>query len=216
MHLNRLRDIKAIKEDEFIFSSVGAEYSDSEDESEGEGSKEEESKKPVIAAFDMDSRVKDGRLALLYKDTTDKPQVWFQDLSCNWFFIANTFTDYFRLMIMHVGLPHWQYAFTQVGLDPQTLQWFRFLCPERLAIDMENRRNQELHAKRKHRGDKGVKSGYTGDKIKIESLRRKKRRMKLKNKGTSDNIIEKFSATSSKSAKFARAKVKGSKNKIKK
>lgn len=100
----------------------------------------------------MDSKVKDGRLALMYRDNHDKPQVWFQDLSCSWFFIANTFTDYFRLMIMHLGLPHWQYAFTQVGLDPQTEQWFRFLSPERLAIDMEN---QEMMArKNKNRGAK--------------------------------------------------------------
>ena len=65
-----------------------------------------------IAAFDIDSKVKDGRLALMYRGNTNKPQIWFQDLSCSWFFIANTFTDYFRLMIMHLGLPHWQYAFT--------------------------------------------------------------------------------------------------------
>jgi len=54
----------------------------------------------------------------MYRGNNNKPQIWFQDLSCSWFFIANTFTDYFRLMIMHLGLPHWQYAFTQVGLDP--------------------------------------------------------------------------------------------------
>jgi len=52
-------------------------------------------------------------------------------------------------MIMHLGLPNWHYAFTQVGLDPQTLQWFRFLSPERLAIDIENRRNIEDQAKRR-------------------------------------------------------------------
>mmetsp|Transcript_31644 Transcript_31644/g.36120 ORF Transcript_31644/g.36120 Transcript_31644/m.36120 type:complete len:183 (+) Transcript_31644:3-551(+) len=95
MHLNRLRDIKLIKEDEFVFSSVGAEYEDSSEEDEQEledidEEKEEEkeeiaevpsSTKTVIAAFDMDSRVKDGRLALLYRNNFDKPQVWFQDLS---------------------------------------------------------------------------------------------------------------------------------------
>lgn len=157
MHLNRLRDIKQIKEDDFQFGSVGIEYEDSDSEEPdleeveetNEDAKEEDAEKPKsskskVVAFDMDSRVKDGKLALLYKHIgtgeVDKPQVWFQDLSCKWFFIANTFTDYFRLMIMHLGLPHWQYAFTQVGLDPQTLQWFRFLSPERLAIDMENRK----------------------------------------------------------------------------
>ena len=39
---------------------------------------------------------------------------------------------------MHLGLPHWQYVFTDLGLDPVAEQWFRFLSPERLAIDIEN------------------------------------------------------------------------------
>lgn len=74
-------------------------------------------------------------------------------MSCKWFFIANTFTDYFRLMIMHLGLPNWHYAFTEVGLDPQTLQWFRFLSPERLAIDIENRKNVEAASKKTRHDD---------------------------------------------------------------
>ena len=57
-------------------------------------------------------------------------------------------------MIMHLGIPNWyiyaninyaairHYAFTNVGLDPFSYQWFRFLSPERLAIDIENRKNQ--------------------------------------------------------------------------
>lgn len=28
------------------------------------------------------------------------PQIWFQDVSCSWFFIADTFTAYFRLMMV--------------------------------------------------------------------------------------------------------------------
>jgi hypothetical protein len=46
-------------------------------------------------------------------------------------------------------------------------------------------------------------------KIKVEGLRRKKRRMKLKAKGgNGDQIIEKFTAQSSKSAKYAKTTVK--------
>ena len=30
-----------------------------------------------IAAFDIDSKVKDGRLALMYRGNTNKPQIWF-------------------------------------------------------------------------------------------------------------------------------------------
>lgn len=153
MHLNKLNQIKAIKGEKFKLSAIGKEDSDcepnSDNDTDEEGThpgKQEESKE--MAAFDIDCKVKAGRLAILYRNGTTKPQVWFQDNSCKWFFVANTFTDYFRLMIMHLGLPHWQYAFTQVGLDAQTLQWFRFLSPERLAIDIENRRQQEAIARK--------------------------------------------------------------------
>jgi hypothetical protein len=44
--------------------------------------------------------------------------------------------------------------------------------------------------------------------VKVEGTRRKKRRMKLKAKGNADAIIEKFSAQSSKSAKFARSVIR--------
>jgi hypothetical protein len=96
-----------------------------------------------------------------------------------------------------------------VGLDPQALQWFRFLSPERLAIDIENRKNQENLAKKKlNKGGAGPGGKLGGEKIKVEGLRRKKRRMKLKAKGNNDHIIEKFSAQSSKSAKYAKTTIK--------
>lgn len=49
MHLNRLRDIKMFKEVDFVFSSVGTEYvesdeSDEEDEEDKNGSEGEENK----------------------------------------------------------------------------------------------------------------------------------------------------------------------------
>ncbi|CAD7939749.1 unnamed protein product [Amoebophrya sp. A120] len=61
--------------------------------------------------------------------------VWFQDVSGAWFFIADGFTSYYRLMMTHLGIPRWQYAYTDVGLDPLTKFWFQFLSPERLKID---------------------------------------------------------------------------------
>jgi len=191
---------------------VGEDEGASDEEGQAEEEKYKSSfdllfyRKEQVAAFDIDAKVKDGRLALMYRNNSNKPQIWFQDLSCSWFFIANTFTDYFRLMIMHLGLPHWQYAFTQVGLDPQALQWFRFLSPERLAIDIENRKNQESMAKKKQKGGKHHLGAH--EKIKVEGLRRKKRRMKLKAKANGDAILEKFTAQSSKSAKYAKTTVK--------
>lgn len=98
-------------------------------------------------------------------------------------------------MIMHLGIPNWQYAFTKAGLDPQTLHWFRFLIPERLAIDIENRRTQEMLAKKRQGGFKpNSQYKFANDKIKIEGLKRKRRRMKLKAKGGNEAVIEKFAA----------------------
>lgn len=131
MHLNRLREVKPFEINKFVLRKLG---DDIDYDSDNEASD--------IKAFDIDSEVQSGRLALVYNGSTSKPQVYFQDLSADWFFIANTFTDYFRLMLMHLGLPHWQYAYTEVGLDSNAQQWFRFLSPERLEIDLKNRRER--------------------------------------------------------------------------
>jgi len=61
---------------------------------------------------------------------------------------------------------------------------------------------------KKNNKGQAAKVGAAADKLKVEGLRRKKRRMKLKAKGNNDAIIEKFSAQSSKSAKFAKTTVK--------
>lgn len=113
-------------------------------------------------------------------------------------------------MIVHLGIPHWQYAFTNTGLDQQALQWFRFLSPERLAIDIENRRSCEALAKRKYnRSPSASLNRLLQDKLKLEGLKRKKRRMRMKAKGPDNEaIIEKFSAQSCKSAKYAKTTIK--------
>ena len=108
-----------------------------------------------VAAFEIDATSGQSRVALVYgvnrlgstdikqntaggdsnrslsRGTTQcGPQVWFQDKGGRWFFIANSFMDYFRLMVTHLGLPGWQYAYTDVGLDPICKQWFNYLMPK--------------------------------------------------------------------------------------
>ena len=36
---------------------------------------------------------------------------------------------------VHLGIVGWQYAYTEIGLDPLTRQWMRLYCAERLAND---------------------------------------------------------------------------------
>lgn len=94
------------------------------------------------AAFDLDTSCACGRVALFYVLGDAQPQVWFQDLACHWHFLAASFADYFRLAVMHLGLPNWPYIFTPAGLDTASEQWFRYIASDRLIIDMENRREQ--------------------------------------------------------------------------
>lgn len=54
----------------------------------------------------------------------------------------------------------------------------------------------------------GQGRSYINEKIKVEGLKRKKRRMRLKAKNNNENAIEKFIAQSSKSAKYAKTTVK--------
>lgn len=49
------------------------------------------------------------------KDT----EIWFLDRALYWHFLTDTFTAYYRLLITHLGLPQWQYAFTNYGVSPQ-------------------------------------------------------------------------------------------------
>lgn len=93
--------------------------------------------------FELDPCDGHGKVCLVYKDvkagvTTSQPEIWFLDRSLEWSYLASCFTDYFRMMIVHLGLPVWQYLFTSTGLSPETKQWFNLYAPTRLAIDTAN------------------------------------------------------------------------------
>jgi hypothetical protein len=55
--------------------------------------------------------------------------------SARWHYISKTFTQYFRLMVIHVGIHGWQLAFTPEGVPPVTQQWMGLFCKERLIVD---------------------------------------------------------------------------------
>ncbi|XP_032217949.1 tubulin polyglutamylase complex subunit 2 isoform X1 [Nematostella vectensis] len=96
--------------------------------------------------FELDPCDGFGKVCLVYKDvkagvTICKPEVWLLDRALEWSFISNTFSDYFRMMIMHLGLPLWQYIFSDAGISPETKQWFNLYAPVRLAVDAEGKSN---------------------------------------------------------------------------
>lgn len=48
----------------------------------------------------------------------EDPKIWLLDRSFEWHFLAENFTHYFRMMLVHQGLPQWQFKFTPMGLTP--------------------------------------------------------------------------------------------------
>lgn len=63
-------------------------------------------------------------------------QVWLRDAALAWHFLAGSFTEYYRLMTLHLGLPGWQFCLTQHGPPSATAAWFHLFAPLRLAVDM--------------------------------------------------------------------------------
>ena len=104
-----------------------------------------------VAAFVLQHDPDVGRVVLLYRNddvsarahgadaaSFATPEVWFQDLGCGWSRIARSFTRYFRLLLVHLGIVGWQYAYSPAGIPPPTEQWMRLYCPQRLALDLRN------------------------------------------------------------------------------
>jgi tubulin polyglutamylase complex subunit 2 len=48
----------------------------------------------------------------------EDPKIWLLDRSFEWHFLAEDFTQYFRMMLVHQGLPQWQFKFIPMGLTP--------------------------------------------------------------------------------------------------
>ena len=44
--------------------------------------------------------------------------MWYLDRAYDWHFLAPNFTTYFRMMLVHLGLPQWQALFTPFGPTP--------------------------------------------------------------------------------------------------
>ncbi|XP_048191780.1 LOW QUALITY PROTEIN: tubulin polyglutamylase complex subunit 2-like [Perognathus longimembris pacificus] len=85
--------------------------------------------------FELDSCSGNGKVCLVYKNGKRIPgliqdtEIWSLDRALYWHFLTDTFTAYYRLLITHLGLPQWQYAFTSYGISPQAKQWFIMYKP---------------------------------------------------------------------------------------
>ncbi|KAJ4437410.1 hypothetical protein ANN_17554 [Periplaneta americana] len=69
-----------------------------------------------------------------------------QDLAAGqkWHYLAADFTQYFRIMLVHQGLPQWQFKFTPMDLTPWAEQMFVLIAPHLLQSDVNNPLTQSV------------------------------------------------------------------------
>ncbi|KAK3098945.1 hypothetical protein FSP39_024541 [Pinctada imbricata] len=92
--------------------------------------------------FELDPCDGYGKVCLVFKENRSggndpKVEIWFLDRALRWHFLTDSFMAYYRLMLMHLGLPQWQYGLTDIGLSQQAQQWFNMYASTRLELDKE-------------------------------------------------------------------------------
>ena len=138
MEINPVSNLKRVIAPQYSKHGATQSVTMDDTESDDEGSRQRPKFSQVDKAFEIDACCSHGKVCLVYVDGKNSdPQIWFLDRAVRWHFLSKTFIEYFRLMVMHLGLPQWQYAFTDIGLSPLSKQWFNLYAPVRLAIDDE-------------------------------------------------------------------------------
>ncbi|KAL9906451.1 tubulin polyglutamylase complex subunit 2 isoform 1-T1 [Glossina fuscipes fuscipes] len=95
--------------------------------------------KTKIFEFNMVNDV--AKVCLIY-DTTGSNTLKIYMLELNgqkWVFLADSFSEYLRMAIAHLGLPYWELCFSSCGLPSWTEQLFLLLAPH-LLEEREERR----------------------------------------------------------------------------
>ncbi|XP_069678771.1 tubulin polyglutamylase complex subunit 2-like [Periplaneta americana] len=102
--------------------------------------------------FELDACQGIGKVCLVYMDKSEcesdlkreDPKIWLLDRSFEWHYLAADFTQYFRMMLVHQGLPQWQFKFTPMGLTPWAEQMFVLIAPHLLQSDVNNPLTQSV------------------------------------------------------------------------
>lgn len=99
--------------------------------------------------FELSSEELYGKVCLVFKDSKsdnllDDAEIWFLDRSLDWHFLSSSFQQYFRMLVIHLGITGWQYLFTEVGLSPESKHLFTLYLPQR-AGDKEDLEPTEVN-----------------------------------------------------------------------
>ncbi|ALC44375.1 CG6931, partial [Drosophila busckii] len=93
---------------------------------------------PIITArtkiFEINNVNEMAKVCMLYDSTSsNNPRFYLLELATlSWQFLAETFSEYLRMAIAHLGLPYWELCFSSFGLPSWTEQLFLLLAPHLL------------------------------------------------------------------------------------
>lgn len=77
-----------------------------------------------------------GKVCLVYDSTKPAASIYFLESSTKKYYVlAASFTAYFRLLVVHMGVLGWQMAWTEQGLRQGTMDWLALFAPKRLRRD---------------------------------------------------------------------------------
>ncbi|KAJ3096786.1 Tubulin polyglutamylase complex subunit 2 [Phlyctochytrium planicorne] len=90
---------------------------------------------PPGPAYLLHDTLLHGKICLCFPPNTtpSPPTVWFQDPFGAWYPLSPTFTSFFRLMVLHLGIQGWHLSMTEPGA-PASLDWIGFYSAERAAL----------------------------------------------------------------------------------
>ncbi|XP_022221044.2 tubulin polyglutamylase complex subunit 2 [Drosophila obscura] len=110
---------------------------------------------PTITAkskiFEINNINEMAKVCMLYESTSsNNPKFYLLELNTlSWQFLAETFSEYLRMSIAHLGLPYWELCFSSFGLPSWTEQLFLLLAPH-LLEEHEVRRGRILNPACEH------------------------------------------------------------------
>ncbi|KAF2369065.1 hypothetical protein FHG87_000163 [Trinorchestia longiramus] len=85
--------------------------------------------------FEIDSCQGNGRVVLVSPGRGEQVlegSLWFLDLSLRPHLIAMDIVSYWRVMLVHLGMPQWHFLVAGIGLTPWAKQWYAVVAPHLL------------------------------------------------------------------------------------
>ncbi|XP_077285467.1 tubulin polyglutamylase complex subunit 2 [Arctopsyche grandis] len=80
--------------------------------------------------FELDEYKGSGKVCLIHSENAWS--IWLLDIEGGWTWLADTFVYYFRMALVHQGLPGWQAMFSKIGLAPWAEQLVLLMAPHLL------------------------------------------------------------------------------------